>query len=172
MLKLGFKILPFIFITIVTNLFIFTLLFTQTGPSFADEGNLNLPSTTINPGSFYYPFKRLWEKGRERLSFSKQSKITFLKSQLRTRLAELEFVVEKKLLSEVQTSSQRFAYYAGVLTEELIKEDNNKKQTIEEFNKFSKFLEKLRDNYPANSSFWMLVQHDINTLRILSDQLK
>lgn len=172
MLKLGFKIIPLILITIVTNLFILTLLSTQTGPSFAEEGNLNLPSTTINPGSFYYPFKRLWEKGLERVQFSKQSKINFLKSQLRTRLAELNYVVEKKLLSEVQTSSERFAYYVGILTEELVRENKNKEQTIKEFDQFSKLLEKLRDNYPANTSFWMLIQHDINTLRILSDQLK
>lgn len=164
MLKLGFKIIPLILIL--------TLLSTQTSPSFADEGNLNLPSITINPGSFYYPFKRLLEKGMERLQFSRKSKITFLKSQLRTRLAELNYVVDKKLLSEVQTSSERFAYYAGVLTEELIREDKNKEQTIEEFNKFSKFLEKLRDNYPANTSFWMLIQHDINSLKILSERLK
>ena len=136
------------------------------------EENLTFKNEFINPGSFYYTFKRLLEKGQERLQFSRQSKITFYQSQLKTRLAELNYVVEHKLLSEVQTSSERFAYYAGILTGELVKDNKDKAKVIKEFEQFSKFLEKLRDKYPANTSFWMLVQHDINTLKILSDTLK
>lgn len=137
----------------------------------AQESRL-IKNEAINPGSFYYAFKRLWEKGTERLQFSRQSKITFYQSQLKTRLAELNYVVERKLLSEVQTSSERFAYYAGILTGELVKENKDKEKMVKEFEQFSKFLEKLRDKYPANTSFWMLVQHDINTLNLLSDTLK
>lgn len=164
MLKLRLKIAPLILILI--------FILTQISPTFAIEQNLNLPSTAINPGSFYYSFKRLWEKGMEKLQFSRKSKILFYQSQLRTRLAELNYVVENKLLSEVQTSSERFAYYAGILTEELIKENKYREQTIKEFDQFTKFLEGLRDNYASNTSFWMLIQHDINTLRILSESLK
>lgn len=165
MLKLNSKVL--------TLLLILTLSLTDLSPTFADD-QLNLPSTTINPGSFYYPLKRLWEKGSEKLQFSNDSKISFIQSQLKTRLAELNYVVEKKLLSEVQTSSQRFAYSAGILTKELIKQNNSneKEKVTKEFEKYSKFLEQLRDKYAANTSFWMLIQHDINSLKILSDQLK
>lgn len=147
--------------------------FVLSGSVYANE-QLNLPDTKINPGSFYYPVKRLWEKGQEKLQFSRQAKINFYGSLLKTRLAELNYVVEKKLLSQVQGSSERFAYYAGILTEEIVKQnkDADKKNLIKEFKNFSPFLESLRDKYEANSSFWMLVQHDINTLRILSDQLK
>lgn len=137
----------------------------------ADE-NIAVKNEIINPGSFYYPFKRVWEKGSEKLQFDEQSKIVFYESLLNTRLAELNFVVENKLLSQVQTSSERFAYYAGILTEELIKNNKDKTKVIKKFEQFSKILEKLRDNYPANTSFWMLVQHDINTLNLLSDKLK
>lgn len=140
---------------------------------FADNtSNLNLPNTKINPGSFYYPFKRVLEKGWERLQFGETQKIEFYTSQLKVRLAELNYVVEKKLLSEVQTSSERFAFQAGILTEELVKENKDKEKMVKEFEQFSKFLEKLRDKYPANSSFWMLIQHDINTLSILSERLR
>lgn len=147
--------------------------FTLSSPIYGD-GELNLPNTKVNPGSFYYPLKRVWEKGWEKLQFGKTQKIDFYKSQLKTRLAELNYVVEKKLLSEVQSSSERFAYTAGILTEELIKQNKaaDKENLIKEFEKFSPFLDSLRDKYEANSSFWMLVQHDINTLRILSEQLK
>lgn len=136
------------------------------------EENINLKNEAINPGSFYYSFKRLWEKGMEKLQFSQQSRLNYLDSLLETKLSELNYVVENKLLSEVQGSSERFAYYAGILTEELIKGNKDTVKVVKEFEQFSKFLEKLRDNYPANTSFWMLVQHDINTLTILSERLK
>lgn len=139
-----------------------------------NSADLNLPNTKINPGSFYYPFKRILEKGWERLQFSEAQKIAFYKSQLKVRLAELNYVVEKKLLSEVQTSSERFAYTAGILAEELIRQNKaaDKESVIREFEQFTPFLDKLRDVYPANSSFWMLIQHDINSLKILSGTLK
>jgi len=139
-----------------------------------DVQQLELSKTSLNPGSFYYPFKRILEKGRERLIFSQESKRSFYTSLLRTRLSELDFVVKNKVLSEIQTSSERFSYQAGILTQELIKQNNNDEKTklIKEFEKYGKFLVYLRDNYSANSSFWMLIQHDINTLSILSETLK
>lgn len=148
-------------------LFVFVL----SGSVYANE-QLNLPDTKINPGSFYYPVKRLWEKGQEKLQFSRQAKINFYGSLLKTRLAELNYVVEKKLLSQVQGSSERFAYYAGILTGELVKENTDKEKAVKDFEQYGNFLEKLRDKYEANSSFWMLIQHDINALGILSEQLK
>ena len=134
--------------------------------------SITIKNETINPGSFYYSFKRAWEKVSEKLQFGEQSKINFYESLLKTRLAELNFVVEKKLLSEVQTASERFSYQAGILSSEIVKTNKDKEKTIKEFKQMQIFLDKLRDKYPANSSFWMLVQHDINTLTILSDKLK
>ena len=52
------------------------------------------------------------------------------------------------------------------------KKIDEKKKLIKIFEKYSKLLANLRDKYPANSSFWMLVQHDINSLSILSERLK
>lgn len=134
--------------------------------------DINLKNESINPGSFYYSFKRLWEKASEKLNFNNQSKINFYQSLLHVRLAELKYVVENRVLSEVQTSSERFAYQAGILTEALVKENQDKEKTIKEFQKMQEFLEYLGDKYPANSSFWMLIQHDINSLKILAERLK
>lgn len=136
------------------------------------EESIAVKIEIINPGSFYYPLKRLWEKGMDKLQFGERSKIAFYESLLHTRLSELNFVVENKLLSEVQTSSERFAYQAGILTDELAKANMDKEKTTKQFRQMQIFLDKLRDNYPANTSFWMLIQHDINTLQILSDKLK
>lgn len=140
----------------------------------AVENNIITKNEAVNPGSFYYSFKRLWEKITEKFQFSIQSKINFHEFLLKKRFIELNYVIENKLLSEVQTSSERFAYEAGILTEELTRENraNGKEALIKEFEQYSKFLPNLRDKYPANSAYWMLVQHDINTLKILSDKLK
>lgn len=140
----------------------------------AAEETITFKNEVINPGSFYYSFKRLWEKGVEKLQFSQQAKVNFYVSLLKTKFAELNYVVEKKMLSEVQGSSERFAYQTGILTEELVKQNKSedKEKFIKEFEKYGKFLDKLRDKYPANSSFWMLIQHDINTLKILSEKLR
>lgn len=161
----------------ITLLFLFiTILFSLPLGSIYAEGveQLELPKTIVNPGSFYYSLKRLWEKGMERIQFNEQSKINYNQKLLKIRLAELIYVVDNKFLSELQISSERFSYYAGVLTNELIKQENieNKQKIIGEFEKYGKSLEKLRNVYPANSSYWMLVQHDINTLSILTERLK
>lgn len=157
---------------IVLGFFIIFITAYQLPVIYAVEESISIKNETINPGSFYYPLKRLWEKGREKLLFNAKSRVSFHQSQLRTRLGELNYVVENKLLSELQTSSQRFAYEAGILKEELVKGNQDKEKVIKEFEQMQRFLDKLRDNYPANTSFWMLIQHDINTLSILSDQLK
>lgn len=165
--KLQFK-----YILLVLFLIIFFAPFIK--PVLGEENTLILKNESINPGSFYYPFKRLIEKGRERLIFSQDQKRSFYNDILKVRLSELSFVISNKMLSEVQGSSERFAYTAGILTEEVIaqKKTDEKQNLIKQFGQYSKFLDTLRDKYPANSSFWMLVQHDINTLSILSDQLK
>lgn len=169
------KISKLLFFTLITNLIFFSVFFaSHCGLVYAQEVNqLELPKTAVNPGSFYYPVKRLWEKGREKLLFSEQSKVTFHESLLKTRLAELNYVVEKNLLSVVQTSSERFAYQAGILSEVIKKQTvKDREGTIKTFQSYNLLLEKLRDKYKANTSFWMLIQHDINSLNILSDQLK
>ncbi len=159
---------------LILSIFVFFILVCQPLVINAAEESLDLKNEVINPGSFYYPFKRLWEKGMEKLQFDTKARVNFYQSAIKTRLAELNYVVENKLLDEVQRSSERFAYDAGILTDELVKQNqsNSKEKTISEFEKYKKFLETLRDKYPSNSSFWMLVQHDINTLNILSEELK
>lgn len=156
-------------------LFLTVILFSlHVNQIFAADQDLNLPSTIINPDSFYYPLKRAWEKLKGNFAFSTEGRIEHESSLIKIRLAELKFIVENKILSEVQHSSERFAYSAGILTDEVVKQGDKKKKEdlIKEFKKYSVFLEKLRDNYPANTSFWMLIQHDINSLEILSERLK
>lgn len=140
-----------------------------------EEAGVNLPDQKIYPRSFYYPVKRLLEKSWEKLKFSGQSKYDYYRSLLPTRLAELTYVVLQKQADQVQKSSERFAYQAGITTEKLksLPDNPGEKQSLQnKLSEYSKVLEKLRDSYPANSSYWMLVQYSIDSLKLYSGDLK
>lgn len=143
-------------------------------PSLALGESIQIKEESINPGAFQYPLKRAWEKMRLFFTFGSENKLNFQQVLLGKRLSELKFVVDKKDLSVLETTSQRFSYQAGTVVEQLKKsgKDEKKAEVLEDFAKYQPVLENLRDQYPANSSFWMLLQHSINTLKILSDQLK
>lgn len=135
--------------------------------------NLNLSTQAINPGDFYYLPVRLWEKIAERFKFSDNSKFNYSNSLIDKRMSELGFVVKNRRLAEVQKSSERLAYQVGTLTELLIKEGDTpkKEQLKKKIDSFSPALVELRDYFPANTSFWMLVSHDINALKEYSEKL-
>lgn len=147
---------------LLVGLIIYTTL-----PVYAEQIT-NLPSVKITPDSFYYPLKRLAEKIQVNFHLNPESKVDFYKDLVQTRLAELKYVVDKDYLDQVERSTQRVSYQVGVLTDYVAgKKLNNKKQSLVDLYKEDKIiLEKLRDKYPANSSFWMLVQHVINSIDI------
>lgn len=151
---------------------LFLFVFVQTAYAVEFE-KLNLPNQAVNPGDFYYSPVRLWEKIVEKFQFSNEAKFKYLSSLIDKRIAELNFVVKNKRLDEVQRSSERLAYQVGSLTEFLIKQSDKemKEQIKAKINSFSPTLSELRDNFPANSSFWMLIQHDINALKEYFEKL-
>lgn len=140
-------------------------------PVSGKEGDITLKEEFINPGSVYYPIKRIWEKFLLIVSFPAKNKTNYEISLLETRLSELNNVVKNKELSELQQSSQRFSYHAGILVDHIIS-NNQDKQIIEsKFKSYIELLDQLRDKYPANSSFWLLIQQDIDSLNILMNKL-
>lgn len=137
---------------------------------------LNLPSISITPDKYlYYSVKRLVEKGTLYIKFSKVAKANYYRDLTLERLAELKYVVENKLLSEVKQSTQRFSYQTGILSDYISanKELFERKKDTRDFLVRSKdLLGGLRDKYSANSSFWMLVQHSINSIDLNLEKLK
>ncbi len=135
-------------------------------PSYANESNL--PSVKIAPDSFYYPLKRLSEKIMVNFYIDPNSKADYYKDLIQNRMAELKYVADKTYLDQVERATQRISYQVGILTDYVAgKKVNSKKPSLIDLYKADKIiLEKLRDKYPANSSFWMLVQHVINTIDI------
>lgn len=128
----------------------------------------------INPGSFFYQFKRVWEKIYLLMLFQPQEKLNYDKTLYDERLSELSYVVGNNLLAEVENSTKRFSYQAGSLVSEIIKQNKaeEKNSLIKKFANDMELLAKLRDHFHANSSYWLFIQFDIDTLKILSTQLK
>lgn len=138
---------------------------------------VNLPNILVTPNNYlFYSLTRLTEKGLILIKISKESKVDYFKSLTLKRLAELKYVVDNKLLSEVQQSSQRLSYQIGILSDYLsINQNQLSKQKLDTknlLNSYRELLADLRDKYPANSSYWMLVQHVINSLEINLEKLK
>lgn len=153
------KLLLFFFL--ISNIIVYAAF-----PLYANESNL--PSVKIAPDSFYYPLKRISEKIMVNFYIDPNSKVDYYKDLVQNRMAELKYVVDKDYLDQVERATQRISYQVGVLTDYVAgKKVNSKKQSLVDLYKADKIiLEKLRDKYPANSSFWMLVQHVINTIDI------
>lgn len=125
------------------------------------------------PGDPRYPAKRLKEKVIEVTKITNKSKSAYRQILLEKRLSELISLIENKNQNEIANSTQRFAYQAGKLAEGSYNDSSGRKnEIIALFEKYKPILEKMRDNFPANSPFWLLSQQDIDTLNILSDRLK
>ena len=155
--------------------FVFFLTISTTTKVFAAE--LNLPNTLINPDKYlFFGVKRLVEKVMIFTKLSKDSKTEYYKDLTLKRMAELKYVVENKLLGEVEQSSQRLSYQIGILSDYLNAnktELTKRKQTISDLLfSYKSVLENLRDKYPANSSYWMLVQHSMNSIDLNLEKLK
>lgn len=142
------------------------------------EEVINYPS--INSISFLYPFKRVWEKAHYYIIVTKNNRFLFNKSLIGERLSELRYVVEKKISPEIKPTTERFAYQAGITVDQLISlNEKNIPDKIDKtnhlkanFENYKKTLASLRDLYEANSSYWLLIQQDIDTLDILFDKIK
>jgi len=133
-----------------------------------DEQTSALPDVRIPPESFYYPIIRIIEKAQVNFYLNSDSKADFYKNLVQKRVAELKHVVDNSYLDQIERSSQRVSYQVGILTDYIVSKNlNSKKSSIIDLYKKDKIiLEKLRDKYPANSSFWMLIQHIINSIDI------
>lgn len=155
----------------------FVLFFTAVMSTEVLAAEIKLPTTSINPDKYlFFSIKRLIEKATLLTKLNKESKVTYYKGLTLTRMAELKYVVENNLLGEVERSTQRLSYQVGILSDYITvdnKELSNKKQDIKNLLiGFKKPLENLRDKYPANSSYWMLVQHSINSIDLNLEKLK
>lgn len=142
--------------------------------AYADNISQSIKEPFIKPNAgFYYQFKRGYEKILEIFQFSNNSKLNYRQNLLLTRLSELKYIAEKKDIGELQQSTERFSYEAGKVGQLAEKLSSSDKTSVQnKFKEYQPVLEQLRDLYAYNSSYWKLIQYDIDTLDILSKKLK
>ncbi|GEM_PF-6180405 len=160
-----------IFLVGLTTILIVLLSLTHVKANSYDD--LNLPPQSVNPGDFIYPLKRIWEKVRVAVIKGHSAKVDYYETLVIKRMSELGNVVKNDKKKELQKASERLSYFSGILTEYLIEKgtDSEKKNAIKRLKSFIKPLEELRDNYPANSSYWLLISYNIDSLNEYSKKL-
>ncbi|OGE36526.1 hypothetical protein A3E45_01235 [Candidatus Daviesbacteria bacterium RIFCSPHIGHO2_12_FULL_43_11] len=117
---------------------------------------------------------RLGEKIQGFFKFSSEDKVNYQKELLERRFAELLFVIDNGQGDLIEEVSGRYATYVGRFADDLIskKVSPQSDKYLTMFENHMKILPVLRDHFPANSGFWLLLQHDINTVQIFSDKTK
>lgn len=164
-------------IAVFTLLFyLFNMLALGISPTYAQENTkpkIITSQQSLYPDNPFYRFKRLGEKIAVKLLIFPDAKSNFQRSLVEKRFSELVYVVENNMLDNLQKSSERFAYEASIYAEGLTNRGTQEKTTAkEDFKRYTEGLQILSSYYPWGTGFWMLVQHDINTLTILQDRLR
>lgn len=115
----------------------------------------------INPGSPYYVFKRLEENIKlNYLIKDKNKKAKYLSEILDKRFNELVYVVKNDKKGIFENATSRYISTIGLILEKYKYIDSN---LDEQTTNYVTILSQLRDLYPANSSYWLLVQYTIDT---------
>lgn len=105
--------------------------------------------------------------------FSGEEKASYQRGLIEKRLAELQYVIDDGQGDLIEEVSSRYATYVGKFTDDLIPKKlsaENDKYLVMYANHL-KILPELRDHFPSNSGWWLLLSHDINTVQIFSDKI-
>lgn len=134
---------------------------------------ISTPSAVVEVKHIANVVERLQEKITMWFKFSTDSKVKYYEYLTNKRLAEIVYSIEndngdrtEETASRYQTNIGNFGNY--VLAHRLVR---NKQELVDVSANHFKTLENLRDHFPANSGWWLAIQHDVNTIKIFSDKL-
>ena len=119
-----------------------------------------------------------WEKVSEKINlftkFNKVGKAKYWRELIDTRFAEIKYAVDGSRLGDIEDMTSRYSTYLGYYSEFLIKNNlsSEKEITLSMFGKHSEILKGLQQKYEFDSAWWMLIEHDINTLVIFKDKIQ
>lgn len=132
------------------------------------------PTSQIKVDHVANVMDRLKEKITLFFKFSITDKILYQQQLVEKRLAELKYVINDGQGDMIEEVSSRYAAYVGKFSEEVISKGTaaDREKILTMYSSHSVMLETLRDHFPANSGFWLLLQHDINTIQIYTEKIK
>ena len=117
---------------------------------------------------------RLFEKITLFFKFSNEKKLDYYIYLQEKRLADLKYAIDNDDGDLIEELSSRYSTYLGTMTNFLIEKKLNykKEEILKMMENHSRIIENLQKNFTFESGFWLLLQHDINTLKIFSDKLQ
>lgn len=120
-------------------------------------------------------FEKLQEKILLFLKFDKKSKAEYLQTLAEKRLAELAFVVaDPKQRDLIEPAASRYTTYAGNLTNYVStnKITEEKEDTINLFERHTRFVDKLQKKTEVDSGWWIAIGHGVNALKEYKSQIQ
>ena len=144
------------------------LLFALPASSFAKDGyQFNASASGVAGFS-----QKVSEKIGLFLKFTKTAKAGYLRTLLDKRLAELVWAADKNI-DMVEETTSRYSTYAGHYTNFIADKDvaGEKEMAALLFDKHTEILADSQKKFEYDSAWWLSIQHDINTLRILREKI-
>lgn len=116
---------------------------------------------------------RLGEKIGYFFKFSNQAKLDYQAWLLEKRLAEIQFAVEQNKVDNLEEVASRYSTYAGKLTDFAIanKMVSSKDKLLLLYQRQAQVVENLQRKYEFLNGWWIMLEHDINSLKIYGDQI-
>src|SRR4030042_5618265 len=115
----------------------------------------------LNPDSLLYIFKRVDEKVTYLLITDEKKKSEYYKKLLEKRYKELVYIINIEKTGFLEETASRY-----ISLVEQMKSDDVYSLSNEEVKQRILILEKLRDNYPSNTPYWLIIQQAIDTTHL------
>lgn len=143
------------------------------GVAFAEDQGSVSASLTIKVDRVANLQDRLFERITSFFKFSNQDKYSYQKTLTEKRLAELKYITDNNQGDQLEELSSRYSTYLGQLTELVLKNQmkDKKQELLDMYSNHLQVLEELAKSYDSNTGLGMLMQHDINYVKIYSGQI-
>lgn len=117
---------------------------------------------------------KVLERANLIFKFSGLDRARYWQKLLDIRLAELKMEVDDENFDLVEETASRYSTYLGRYAEFVIgKKIIDQKETIlDQLKVHSEVLSKLRDGFEYDSAWWLMIQHDVNTIQIFKERIE
>lgn len=118
----------------------------------------------INPNQLIFPFKQMAEKLGLKFNIGEENKKVYQYRLLDRRYKELVYIINFQKTSFLPEVVSRYNDQAGIVK---ARYKLNNSEIENRLKNSMKILEMLRDQYPANSAYWLSIQQAIDTTKSL-----
>lgn len=135
--------------------------------------SLSSDSASIKVDHVANVLDRLKEKITLLFKFSNEEKVNYMQELTNKRLGELVYIMTTGEGDLIEELSSRYATYISRLSTfvEEKKIDNDKINLLKTYETHLNILNNIQQNFEFESGWWILLQHDINTVKMSQEKL-